>query len=40
MQQHTTNNIQPVANQPIKEELEETESKTTNLDTITDDKGF
>ncbi len=25
MQQHTTNNIQPVANQPIKEEVEETE---------------
>lgn len=38
MQQHTTNNIQPVANQPIKEEVEEIGSKTANLDTITDDK--
>ena len=38
MQQHTTNNIRPVANQPIKEEVEEIGSKTANLDTITDDK--
>lgn len=38
MQQHTTNNIQPVANQPIKEEEKATEEKATNIDIQTNDK--
>lgn len=38
MQQHTTNNVQPVANQPIKEEVEEEKEEATNFDISTNDK--
>ena len=38
MQQHTTNNVQPVVNQPIKEEVKEAEQETSNTDITTDDK--
>lgn len=38
MQQHTTNNTQPVANQPPKEEKKEAEKTTTNIDIQTNDK--
>lgn len=38
MQQHTTNNIQPVANQPIKEEVKEEKEEPTNFDISTNDK--
>lgn len=38
MQQHTTNNIQPVANQPKKEEVEEEKEEATNFDISTNDK--
>lgn len=38
MQQHTTNNVQPVANQPIKEEVKEEKEESTNFDISTNDK--
>lgn len=38
MQQHTTNNVQPIANQPIKEEVKEEEEETTTFDISTNDK--
>lgn len=38
MQQHTTNNVQPVANQPIKEEVEEEKEEAINFDISTNDK--
>lgn len=38
MQQHTNPPIQPVTNQPIKEEQPEAEEKTANLDMAIDDK--
>ena len=38
MQQHTTNNVQPVANQPIKEEVKEEKEEPTNFDISTNDK--
>ena len=38
MQQHTTNNIQPVVNQPKKEEMQEKEETTTDVDISVDDK--
>lgn len=38
MQQHSTNNIQPVVNQPKKEEMQEKEETTTDVDISVDDK--
>lgn len=38
MQQHTTNNIQPVVNQPIKEEVQEKKETSTDVDISVDDK--
>lgn len=38
MQQHTTNNIQPVTNQPIKEEQKEEREEVTTFDISTNDK--
>lgn len=38
MQQHTTNNIQPVVNQQKKEEMQEKEETTTDVDISVDDK--
>lgn len=38
MQQHTTNNVQPVAKQPIKEEVKEEKEEPTNFDISTNDK--
>lgn len=38
MQQHTTNSIQPVVNQPKKEEMQEKEETTTDVDISVDDK--
>lgn len=38
MQQHTTNNIQSVANQPMKEEEKEVKEEATNIDIQTNDK--
>ena len=38
MHLHTTNNVQPVANQPIKEEVKEEKEESTNFDISTNDK--